>query len=114
MNNKPVCVLDHRQHPPVQAFMQAYTTGWNYDAYEAYTQFTASSGAVSDASFLRLKTLSLNYKLPLKDERTPRCSIYLQGQNLLTFTKFEGGDPEQYTGYMPPLKRISLGLKLEL
>ncbi|HLW07282.1 MAG TPA: SusC/RagA family TonB-linked outer membrane protein, partial [Marinilabiliaceae bacterium] len=114
MQNQPVGVLDHWQHPGDQAFMQAYTTGWNYDAYEAYTQFTASSGAVSDASFIRLKTLSLNYKLPLKDERTPRCSIYLQGQNLLTFTKFEGGDPEQYTGYMPPLKRISLGLKLEL
>ncbi|WP_254453259.1 SusC/RagA family TonB-linked outer membrane protein [Winogradskyella undariae] len=112
MQNQPLGVLDQWQNPGDEASMQAYTIGWNYDAYIAYSQFTASSGVISDASFMRLKSMSLNYRLPL-GEATPECSIYLQGQNLLTFTRFKGGDPEQNAGYLPPLKRISLGMKLK-
>ncbi|WP_083993983.1 SusC/RagA family TonB-linked outer membrane protein [Gelidibacter algens] len=114
MQNQPVGVLDHWKQTGDQAKMQAYTTGWNYDAYVAYSQFTTSSGIVSDASFIRLKTLSLSYRLPLKKEQPIRCSLFLQGQNLLTFTNFSGGDPEQLTGFLPPVRRISVGLKLEL
>lgn len=114
MQNQPVGVLDRWQQPGDQASMQAYTTGWNYDAYVAYSQFTSSSGIVSDASFIRLKTLSLSYRLPLKNEQPIRCSLFLQGQNLLTFTKFTGGDPEQLTGFLPPVRRISAGVKFEL
>jgi len=42
-----------------------------------------------------------------------QCSITLQGQNLLTFTSYEDGDPEfKNSGYLPPLKIITGGVQL--
>jgi len=113
MLNHSTGVLDHWQEPGDNAFMQLYTTGWNFDAYMAYSQFTSSNAAVSDASFIRLKSLSLSYSLPLENRGTSKCTIFVQGQNLLTFTKFTGGDPEGQFTYLPPVKRVSFGVKLE-
>lgn len=114
MQNQPTSVLNHWQQPGDQSPMQLYTTGWNFPAYESYSRFTASNGVVSDASFIRLKTASLAYRLKWVPQQSFQCTLFLQAQNLLTFTKFKGGDPEQITGFLPPMKRVSMGVKLEL
>lgn len=52
---------------------------------------------LEDASFLRLKNLTLSYDFPqriVKKMRLQNLRIYAQGQNLFTFTKFMGYDPE--------------------
>lgn len=52
---------------------------------------------VEDGSYFRLKTLQLGYNLPknwLKKAHFEKMKIYLTGQNLLTFTKYSGLDPE--------------------
>ncbi len=52
---------------------------------------------VQDGSYFRLKTLQIGYNLPktwLKKARFEKLKIYLTGQNLLTFTKYDGLDPE--------------------
>lgn len=52
---------------------------------------------VEDGSYLRLKTLQIGYNLPknwLKKVRLEKMKIYFTGQNLLTFTKYSGLDPE--------------------
>ena len=53
---------------------------------------------LEDASFLRLKNVTISYNFPQKWlEKTKFLTgarIYAQGQNLLTFTKFSGIDPE--------------------
>jgi TonB-linked SusC/RagA family outer membrane protein len=52
---------------------------------------------VEDGSYLRLKTLQLGYNLPkkwLKKAHFEKMKIYCTGQNLLTFTKYSGLDPE--------------------
>ncbi len=52
---------------------------------------------VEDGSYLRLKTLQLGYNLPqnwLKKVHVQKFKIYVTGQNLLTFTKYSGLDPE--------------------
>ncbi len=114
MFNQPASVLDHWQESGDQAAMQVYTTGWDYDAYEAYSRYAVSSGVVSDMSFIRLKSLYLSYKFPFEKSGFQNWVLYVQGQNLLTFTQYKGGDPEQLTGFLPPMRRISLGLKIEL
>lgn len=114
MLNQPQTALDRWQNPGDNASMQIYTTGWNFDAYTGYSQFTQSSGVISDASFIRLKTLALSYKLPLKEKGIAGCTLFAQGQNLLTFTKFKGGDPEQAPGFLAPVRRISFGVRMEL
>jgi TonB-dependent starch-binding outer membrane protein SusC len=52
---------------------------------------------VEDGSYLRLKNVQLGYTLPkvlLEKLNIERLRIYVQGQNLLTFTKYSGLDPE--------------------
>jgi TonB-dependent starch-binding outer membrane protein SusC len=52
---------------------------------------------LEDGSFLRLKNVQLTYDIPanvLSRLGIGKASVYIQGQNLLTFTKYTGLDPE--------------------
>ncbi|WP_448633432.1 TonB-dependent receptor domain-containing protein [Pedobacter panaciterrae] len=56
-----------------------------------------SSRYLEDGSFIRLKTLTLGYTLPvavLKKINISRIRLYAQATNLLTFTNYGGLDPE--------------------
>lgn len=70
---------------------------------------------LEDGSFLRLKTLTLGYTLPQSwrnSLKLERARIYLQGQNLLTLTRYKGADPEGlgYPYAMP--RQFTLGLQI--
>lgn len=83
-----------------------------------YSNYQDSDQGYIDASFVRLKNASLSYSLP--DDwkgklRLKSARIYIQGQNLLTFTKYKGLDPEtQSWGSLPPLRTITAGLQIGL
>ena len=78
---------------------------------------------VQDASYLRLKMVTLSYDFKLKSIRTLR--LYVTGQNLLTLTGYKGADPEvntrggnanlaggeDYTAF-PAYKILTFGLQL--
>ena len=51
---------------------------------------------IEDGSYLRLKTLNLTYNVPVPGSWTwlQGLSIWAQANNLLTFTKYLGSDPE--------------------
>jgi hypothetical protein len=52
---------------------------------------------VEDGSYLRLRNIRLGYNLPkviLSKINISDMNIYISGQNLLTFTKYSGFDPE--------------------
>jgi TonB-linked SusC/RagA family outer membrane protein len=52
---------------------------------------------IQDGSYLRLKTLQLGYNLPkswLSKIKFDKVKVYMTAQNLLTFTKYTGLDPE--------------------
>ena len=72
-----------------------------------FTEF--DSRLLEDASFLRLKNLSLSYDFP-------KVRVYLQAQNLLTFTSFSGLDPEGvaniYAAQYPMSRQFTFGLDL--
>src|SRR6185437_3915803 len=56
-----------------------------------------SSRYVENGSYLRIKSLSLAYNLPeqfLNKLRISRLRLYATAENLLTFTKYSGFDPE--------------------
>jgi TonB-linked SusC/RagA family outer membrane protein len=73
---------------------------------------------IEDASYLRLKNITLSYDLPLKIERVPgiRLKVFITAQNLLTFTKYAGYDPEVASGTdsgaYPTSKTFSLGVNI--
>ena len=61
-----------------------------------------SSRYVYDASYVRLKNLTLGYTLPknlLRKLTIENARVYVSGVNLLTFTDYPGWDPEVNTDY---------------
>ena len=56
-----------------------------------------SSRYITDGSYIRLRTITLGYNLPasvLSKAKLTKLRVYVSGQNLLTFTDYEGWDPE--------------------
>ncbi|WP_034259442.1 SusC/RagA family TonB-linked outer membrane protein [Aequorivita capsosiphonis] len=114
LSNQPATVMDRWQQDGDLASMQRFTSGADPEAFLAYYQFLQSSGTISDASFIRLKSMTVAYTLNMGKENNSSCRLFLSGQNLLTFTKFKGGDPEQMDGFLPPLTRLTLGFLLNI
>lgn len=86
----------------------------------------ASSWFVEDGSYMRMKNIQLGVTLPktwMKKALISSCRFYVSGQNLLTFTDYEGFDPEFSTnsntaygidtGYYPQSKSVLLGVQIE-
>nr|WP_170164495.1 SusC/RagA family TonB-linked outer membrane protein [Sinomicrobium pectinilyticum] len=80
-----------------------------------YSQLRQSDANIEDASFLRLKTLSLSYFFPenvIEHMGLKQLKVFVQGQNLFTISGYSGLDPE--TGYaLPPLRMITTGIQLQ-
>lgn len=69
----------------------------SYKASLAYSRTQNSDYTVVDASFLRLRNTSISYNLPpqvLEKLSIKNFKIFLNAQNLLTLTDYEGLDPE--------------------
>jgi TonB-linked SusC/RagA family outer membrane protein len=90
-----------------------------FPAYSAqFTQF--DSRLVEDASFMRLKNLTLSYNLPVnlvsKTKIISGAKVFATGRNLLTFTKYMGPDPEVDSniglGTNPNTKQYSFGIEV--
>tara|TARA_B100000378_G_scaffold277902_1_gene279397 strand:+ start:3172 stop:6177 length:3006 start_codon:yes stop_codon:yes gene_type:complete len=86
------------------------------DALLAYENVVRSDLWISDASFLRMKTVDLSYKIPEKlfsSQSLPDIQLFVQGQNLFTITNYKGLDPQSPgSRNLPPLRTISAGLSL--
>lgn len=62
-----------------------------------FSQASVNSRFVEDGSYLRIQNVVLGYNLPDKWVNSIRLSslrVYLNAQNLYTFTKYSGWDPE--------------------
>ena len=67
---------------------------------DANGMFVYSSRVVEDASFLRLRNITIGYTLPRKVLRKMHFDtmrVYLSGENLWTITGYSGPDPEVST-----------------
>jgi hypothetical protein len=49
---------------------------------------------IEDGSYLRLKSVTLSYHLPLKSEFIQGIQFWVQANNVFTLTKYLGSDPE--------------------
>jgi TonB-dependent starch-binding outer membrane protein SusC len=88
-------------------------------SYQTLTRF------YEDASFIRLKQVTLSYNLPsslLSRFKISNVRVYAQGVNLLTFTKWSGYDPEfrdtagvnSVEGVVPQTKSYTFGVQIGL
>ncbi|CAM3952858.1 TonB-dependent receptor [Flavobacterium cucumis] len=82
----------------------------------------ATSRFLEDGDFISLDNISLGYNLPksLTDKiRVSNFRFFIQAQNMLIFTKYNGLNPEMETGGVdlngtPRAKIISMGLNVKL
>lgn len=113
MNNQPQEVNDVWSADNPNGYYMPYTTGGNAVNNASHTNFMKSTASVGDASFVRLKNVQFNYRLLLGKTRITDVTVYVQGQNVLTWTKYFGIDPEfLITGFLPPLRTWSLGTQI--
>lgn len=114
MTNQPIDVLGRWRERGDITNTQLYTT--TNPGSTAYYYSSYSDGAVSDASFIRLKTVALSYSFPQKwisQARAESIRFYVQGQNLLTLTNYKGGDPETRSTFsLPRLKILTAGIQI--
>ena len=61
--------------------------------------FANSDFWLEDASFLKVKNISLSYYIPRRVTGFAGIRLTLSAQNLLTLTGYKGMDPEVYSGY---------------
>ncbi len=111
LNNKDLSALDRwKQAGDITNVPRATTSAGNVD----YDFYRRSSVMWENASYIRLKNISLRYDLAgvSKKLRLDNLSVYLLGQNLFTITKYKGIDPETQGLAMPPLKTITAGLQI--
>jgi TonB-linked SusC/RagA family outer membrane protein len=113
MNNQPIEVLNRwtaiDDVEPMQKFQQTSSTTFGRNG--------ASDASLTDASFIRLRNLSISYLLPssfLRKIGDKNLKIYLQGQNLFTITNYKGLDPESQGMALPPLRVLTAGIQLTL
>ena len=95
------------------------TISQSFQANRAYSYVLETTFPNQDASFLRLKTLSLGYNLPkgfIQSVGLKQAKIFMQAQNLLTLTPYKGLDPEFPTSTIGfgNLRTISGGLQINL
>ena len=80
---------------------------------------------IEDGSYLRLKTVTLSYDLPIKSEFLQGLQFWVQANNLFTLTNYLGSDPEFAStnavlgqgidmGQLPQSRSIVAGVKINL
>jgi TonB-linked SusC/RagA family outer membrane protein len=111
--NEPKAILSAwttaGQTSSVQKYGTTSATG-NY-----YLDFQQGNGVLTNASFVRLKNVSLSYRLPASWQQrahVQNAKVYVQGQNLYTFTHYLGLDPETSGLVLPPLRTIVAGFSI--
>lgn len=116
--NVSTLALNRWQEPGDNTKIQKYTTTTANNQQYTYAK-NSDIGYNSDASFMRLKTLSLSYTFPgvwLSQIGMKACKVYLHAQNLFTITHYLGLDP-QYPGSgitaLPSLRMFTGGVQLK-
>jgi TonB-dependent starch-binding outer membrane protein SusC len=116
---QPAYVLDRWQNSTVGANTQRFTQDYGGEAYSVFANAQIyGDHNVGDASFIRFKNMSLAYDIPKawkKSLHLQKAQFYIQGQNLLTVTKYQGWDPENMSFLrLPPLRIWAFGCRITL
>lgn len=117
--NLPVAVLDNYWKKSGDApQLQRLASSYSSSAIGPALSFGQSSGIYTDDTYLRVKTVSLSYQVPgvfLNKAHIKAASVFVNAQNLLTFTNYEVGDPELPGSYssFPVQRVVAFGLNLK-
>jgi len=116
--NQPINVVNRWIKPGDMTSVQRFYTVSNSNLSGPANSANASDINFTDASYIRMKNVSLSWQAPEKWKRKlsmQDAKIYVQGQNILTITKYRGLDPETMSSRsLPPLRVITVGVQIGL
>lgn len=116
--NEPVLIGNRWRQSGDQASFQRYSQQFGSLASTASFRTANSELGLTDASFIRLKNLSVNYTIPtrlLNQHMFRQIKIFFLAQNLFVLTRFPGSDPEtQLRQVLPPMRMLSAGAQFNL
>lgn len=80
---------------------------------------------IEDGSYLKLKSIKLSYDIPVSNTYLQGITVWGAAENIYTFTKYDGNDPENSVnnsifyqgvdaGLLPQSRSFHLGVKLSL
>lgn len=89
---------------------EAYFEGWDYVSDKLQAKYPSlknpdnkyyanSDFWLEDASFVKLKNVSLSYRIPKRVTKFGSVLLSVSAQDVLTLTRYKGMDPEVYSGY---------------
>ena len=108
----------------------AYYKGWDKVSNKADAKYPSLTNTdnknyansdrwLEDASFIKLKNISLSYNIPRKVAKFAGIQLSVSAQDLFTVTKYKGMDPEVYNAYdgldygaYPIPRTFTFGVKL--
>ncbi|MFA5329149.1 MAG: TonB-dependent receptor [Prolixibacteraceae bacterium] len=113
--------------PPKAEFRNAWTSENHSNSIPAIHTFDyvgvygyTSTYLLKNSSYLRLKNIYLSYALPeriLHPLKMKEMSVYFSGDNLVTFSNFDDGDPEVSQGtsvyQYPQVRSMNVGVKIK-
>lgn len=107
--NQPELVMERWQKPGDLTNTPKFQASGNTGVFDR------SDISYEDASFVRVKNIALSAEIPsawITKIKVKSCRIAAQVQNLFTFTRYSGLDPETGIAALPPFRTIVLGLQV--
>lgn len=89
-----------------------------YPRLNSSRSYLFSNYFVQDGSFVRIQNINVAYTIPLKAKAIRAVKVFGSVDNLYTFTKFDGYDPEVgvegiYWGGYPKFRKYNFGVSLQ-
>lgn len=117
-SNQPDMVMQRWKQAGDVTTIQKFTTSPTNGGLAYLNATTSADNNIVDASFVRLKNVSLSWQLPTSSWTKGKISasrLFINGQNLFTLTNYIGLDPEtQSSTTLPPLRMINVGIQIQL
>jgi hypothetical protein len=92
--------VDYRRNKLAEPYLNRWTPTNPTNAYPSFLpndvqgQLQVNTRTVEDASYLRLQSARLTFRVPVSKLKAIRnLSVFATGQNLFTVTKYKGSDP---------------------
>ncbi|POY37913.1 SusC/RagA family TonB-linked outer membrane protein [Solitalea longa] len=115
--NQPADVLNAWHKQGDVSNIQRYSQNFSL-FFQNYYAANFSDVVFTDASYIRLENVSLSWSIPQSWRNKwhmQNLRFFTQGQNLLTFTKYKGLDPETQSQFsLPPLRVLTFGVRAVL
>ncbi len=90
----------------------------DFPSLNSIRQYYLSDYFIQDGSFLRVQNVNLSYEIPVGKKWLSAVRVYGNVDNLFTFSRFDGYDPEVgldgiYWGGYPKFRKFTFGIDLQ-